>query len=108
MTKSRTPPIPKRSWIYLIRRHTVCRKSAISLNCWMGSAKISKANSRKTGMTSSERISVYNWILSGECFHGDICWEAGNRLKELRKSDHPFDEEIPFEKIYNELAANLL
>lgn len=61
-----------------------------------------------TPMTSSERISVYNWILSDECSHDDICWEAGNYLKEIRKADHPFNEELPFEKIYSESAANLL
>ena len=60
-----------------------------------------------TPMTSSERFSVYNRILSCEFCHGDICWEAGNHLKELRKADLPFDEEIPFEKIYSGSAANL-
>lgn len=61
-----------------------------------------------TPMTSSERLSVYGSILSDECSHDDICWEAGNYLKELRKTDHPFDEEIAFDKIYSESATNLL
>ena len=61
-----------------------------------------------TPMTSSERVSVYNRILSDECCHSDICWEAGNYLKELRKADFPFDAEIPFDKVYSESVANLL
>ena len=61
-----------------------------------------------TPMTSSERTSVYNWILSDECSRGDICWEASNYLQKLRKADLPFSEELPFEKIYSDSAANLL
>ena len=61
-----------------------------------------------TPMTSSERISVYNRILSGECCRGDICLEAGNHLRELRKAGLPFDDEIPFDNKYSESAANLL